>query len=207
MKVIMINGSPHENGTTFRALSEIEKALKENGINSEIITIGNKNVVGCDVCGGCTKLGKCVKDDIVNTLIAKIEEADGLIVGSPVYYASLNGSLKALLDRLFFAKKSFSYKPAAAVAVARRAGTTATLDIINKYFMLNNMPIVTSQYWNMVFGSNGNQAEQDEEGMQTMRILGNNMAWLIKCINAGKEKGVLYPKEEKHVRTNFYKEL
>ncbi len=207
MKVIMINGSPHENGTTFRALSEIKNELKNNGVDSEIITVGNKNVEGCNVCGACSKLGKCIKDDIVNELIEKIESADGLIIGSPVYYASLNGSLKALLDRLFFAKKSFAYKPAAAVAVARRAGTTATLDIINKYFMLSNMPIVSSQYWNMVFGSNGEQAEQDEEGLQTMRVLGKNMAWLIKCINLAKENGVSLPEEEKHVRTNFYKEL
>ncbi len=207
MKVIMINGSPHETGTTYRALNEIAKTLMENQIESEIITVGNRQVVGCDVCGACSKLGKCVKDDIVNTLIEKIEKADGLIVGSPVYYASLNGTLKALLDRLFFAKKSFAYKPAAAVAVARRAGTTATLDIINKYFMLSNMPIVSSQYWNMVFGSNGLQAEQDDEGLQTMRVLGKNMAWLIKCINSAKQMNILPPEEEKHIRTNFYKEL
>lgn len=207
MKVIMINGSPHENGTTFRALNEVARELKNNGVDSEIITVGNCQVVGCDVCGACAKLGKCVKDDIVNTLIEKIENADGLIVGSPVYYASLNGSLKALLDRLFFAKKSFAYKPATAVAVARRAGTTATLDIINKYFMINNMPIVSSQYWNMVFGSNSAQAEQDEEGLQTMRVLAKNMAWLIKSIKCAKENGISLPEEEKHIRTNFYKEL
>lgn len=207
MKVIMINGSPHENGTTFRALSEVAKELNANGVETEIITVGNKKVVGCDVCGACAKLKKCIKNDIVNELIEKIENADGLIVGSPVYYASLNGSLKSLLDRLFFAKKSFSYKPAAAVAVARRAGTTATIDIINKYFMLSNMPIVSSKYWNMVFGSNGEQAEQDEEGMQTMRVLGKNMAYLIKCIKCGKENGIQEPEEEKNIRTNFYKEL
>ncbi len=206
MKVIMINGSPHKNGTTYRALLEVATSLKENGIDYEIITVGNQKVVGCDVCGACSKMGKCAKNDIVNELIEKIERADGLVIGSPVYYASLNGSLKSLLDRLFFAKKSFAYKPAAAVAVARRAGTTATLDIINKYFMLSNMPIVSSQYWNMVFGSNGEQAEYDQEGLQTMQILGKNMAWLIKCIKNGEKSGILPPEEEKHLRTNFYKD-
>ncbi|MBQ7237137.1 MAG: flavodoxin family protein [Clostridia bacterium] len=205
MKVLLINGSPHENGTTFRALSEVAAELNSNDIDTEIVTVGDKPIVGCTVCGGCSKLGKCVKDDLANEIIAKIDAADGLIVGSPVYYASLNGSLKALLDRVFFAKKSFAYKPAAAVAVARRAGTTATIDIINKYFTLSNMPVVSSQYWNMVFGSNGKQADDDAEGLQTMRVLGKNMAWLIKCIKAGKEAGVNPPEEEKHVRTNFYK--
>ena len=205
MKVILINGSPHKNGTTFRALSEVASAIKENGIETEIITVGDKEVSGCRACSACVKLGKCVKDDIANEIIEKIQAADGVVVGSPVYYASLNGTLKALLDRVFYAKKSFAYKPAAAVAVARRAGTTATLDIINKYFMINNMPVVSSQYWNMVFGSNGEQAEQDGEGMQTMRVLGNNMAWLIKCIAEGKKNGVMPPQTENHVRTNFIK--
>jgi multimeric flavodoxin WrbA len=205
MKVILINGSPHRNGTTFRALSEVASAINENGIETEIITVGDKEVSGCRACSACVKLGKCVKDDIANEIIEKIQAADGVVVGSPVYYASLNGTLKALLDRVFYAKKSFAYKPAAAVAVARRAGTTATLDIINKYFMINNMPVVSSQYWNMVFGSNGEQAEQDGEGMQTMRILGNNMAWLIKCIAEGKKNGVMPPQTESHVRTNFIK--
>ncbi len=205
MKVLLINGSPHENGTTFRALSEVSSALNANGIETEIITVGNKEITGCKACAACVKLGKCVKDDIVNEIIPKIEQADGVVVGSPVYYASLNGTLKSFLDRVFFAKKSFANKPAAAVAVARRAGTTSTIDIINKYFMINNMPVVSSQYWNMVFGSNANDAEKDEEGMQTMRTLGNNMAWLIKCINVGKESGVPLPEQEKKIKTNFIK--
>lgn len=205
MKVLLINGSPHENGTTFRALSEVSSALNANGIETEIITVGNKEITGCKACAACVKLGKCVKDDTVNEIIPKIEQADGVVVGSPVYYASLNGTLKSFLDRVFFVKKSFANKPAAAVAVARRAGTTSTIDIINKYFMINNMPVVSSQYWNMVFGSNANDAEKDEEGMQTMRTLGNNMAWLIKCINAGKESGVLLPEQEKKIKTNFIK--
>lgn len=205
MKVLLINGSPHKNGTTFRALSEVANSLNDNGIETEIITVGDKEVSGCTVCLACTKLGKCIKDDIVNELIEKIEKSDGVVVGSPVYYASLNGTLKAILDRVFFAKKSFAYKPAAAVAVARRAGTTATLDIINKYFMINNMPVVSSQYWNMVFGSNGEQAEEDKEGLQTMRTLGVNLAWIIKCIKAGKETGVDFPQIEQKIKTNFIK--
>lgn len=205
MRVLLINGSPHKDGTTFRALSEVAKSLNENGIETEIMTVGNQDVGGCSVCCACTKLGKCVKDDVVNVIIEKINASDGVVVGSPVYYASLNGTLKAILDRVFFAKKSFAYKPAASVAVARRAGTTATLDIINKYFMINNMPVVTSQYWNMVFGSNAEQAEQDEEGMQTMRTLGQNMAWLIKCIKAGQENGINLPQPEQKIKTGFYK--
>ena len=207
MKVLLLNGSPHANGTTFKALSEVAKALNENGVDTEILTVGDKQIVGCDVCGGCSRSDKCAKNDIVNEVIEKINSADGLIVGSPVYYASINGTLKSLLDRVFFAKKSFAGKPAAAVAVARRAGTTATLDIINKYFMISNMPVITSQYWNMVFGSNAIQAEQDEEGLQTMRVLGKNMAWIIKCIKLGEENGISFPTEEKHVKTSFYKNV
>lgn len=203
MKVLMINGSPHEHGTTRRALDEIATALKANGIDSEIVTVGDKPVYGCTVCGGCAKTSRCVRKDIVNDIIDKIEQSDGLIVGSPVYYASLNGTLKSLLDRVFYARKGFAGKPAAAVAVARRAGTTATLDIINKYFMISKMPVVSSQYWNMVHGSNGEQAEQDIEGLQTMRVLGENMAWIIKCINAGKNAGIDFPEGEPHIKTNF----
>ena len=205
MKVVLINGSPHENGTTARALKEVSKTLNYNGIDTEIITIGNKEVVGCNVCCYCVEHNRCVKKDIVNEIIEKIEQADGVIVGSPVYFASLNGTLKSLLDRVFFAKKSFANKPAAAVAVARRAGTTATIDIINKYFTINNMPVISSCYWNMVFGSNGEQAEHDLEGLQTMRTLGENMAWIIKCIDAGKKAGVSLPKTEDKIKTNFIK--
>ncbi len=205
MKVLLLNGSPHENGTTYSALSEVAKSLNENGVETEIVCVGNRDTAACTVCCACTNTHKCIKDDFVNEIIEKIENADGLIVGSPVYYAGLNGTLKSFLDKVFFAKKSFAFKPAAAVAVARRAGTTATLDIINKYFMISNMPVVTSQYWNMVFGSNSEQAESDVEGMQTMRILGENMAYMIKCINAGKELGVKQPEEQVHIKTNFYK--
>ena len=203
MKVLMINGSPHKNGTTFRALKEISNVLNENAIETEIITIGDKEITGCIACGACSKTGKCFKKDIVNEIIDKLIEADGLVVGSPVYYASMNGSLKSLLDRVFFGKSCFAYKPACAIAVARRAGTTATVDDINKYFTINNMPVVASQYWNMAFGSNGEQVENDEEGMQTMRILGKNMAWMLKCIEAGKKAGIAPPEVEKHTKTNF----
>lgn len=205
MKVVLLNGSPHVSGTTYTALKEVANSLNANGIQTEIINVGNQEVSGCTVCCYCIKNGKCIKDDIVNVIIDKINQADGIIVGSPVYFASLNGTLKSILDRVFFAKKSFANKPAAAVAVARRAGTTATIDIINKYFSINNMPIVSSCYWNMVFGSNGEQAEQDFEGMQTMRTLGENMAWIIKCIDAGKKAGISLPKLEEKIKTNFIK--
>ena len=204
MKVLMINGSPHKSGTTNRALKEIGVALEENGVNYEIITVGDKDIVGCKACAACSKLGKCINDkDIVNEIIEKVKQADGLIVGSPVYYSGMNGTLKSLLDRVFFGKSCFANKPATAIAVARRAGTTATVDAINKYFAINNMPIVSSQYWNMAFGSNGEQVEKDEEGMQTMRMIGVNMAWILKCIEAGKEKGIMPPEHEKHVKTNY----
>ncbi len=199
----MINGSPHAEGTTFRALSEVANELNINGIETEIVQIGNKVIAGCSACAACRKLGKCVKDDVVNELIQKLQQSDGLVVGSPVYYASLNGTLKCLLDRLFYAGSGFENKPACAVAVARRAGSTSTIDIINKYFALKGMPIVTSQYWNLVYGSNGDQAEQDGEGMQTMRLLGNNLAYLIKCIEAGKAAGITPPTKEQQIRTNF----
>ena len=205
MKVVLLNGSPHEKGTTFAALTEVANSLNANGIDTEIINVGNHEVSGCTVCCYCVKNNKCVKNDIVNEIIEKIQQADGVVVGSPVYFASLNGTLKCVLDRVFFAKESFANKPAAAVAVARRAGTTATLDIINKYFMINNMPVISSCYWNMVFGSDGEQAKEDKEGMQTMRTLGENMAWIIKCIDAGKNAGVKLPNLEEKIKTLFYK--
>ena len=205
MKVLLLNGSPHKKGTTYRALEEIANTLSKNQIEAEILCVGDKDVVGCSACGGCSKTGKCVKNDVVNEVIDKIASCDGLIIGSPVYYAGVNGTLKSLLDRVFYARKRFDGKPAAAIAVARRAGTTSTVDMINKYFMIGNMPVVSSQYWNMVFGSNGEQAELDGEGMQTMRTLANNMAWLLKCIEAGKENGIDIPERELPIRTNFIK--
>ncbi len=204
MKVLMINGSPHENGTTARALLEISKVLNSENIETEIITIGNKDIVGCKACCACVELGKCIIDgDAVNEVIEKLQAADGVIVGSPVYFASLNGSLKSLLDRVFFDRSGFENKPAAAIAVARRAGTIQTVDAINRYFMIRNMPVVSTQYWNMAFGSNAEQVEKDLEGMQTMRVLGQNMAWLLKCIEAGKKQGIMPPKHEEVIKTNF----
>ncbi|MDR3113272.1 MAG: flavodoxin family protein [Endomicrobium sp.] len=210
MKVLLINGSPKEKGCTWTALSEVEKVLKEEDIETEIFHIGNKAVQGCAACGKCADLGKCVFDDIVNVLLEKSKKADSFIFGSPVYYASANGSLIALMDRLFYAGafyadgKTFALKPAAAVVCARRAGTTAALDQINKYFAINAMPQIPSQYWNMLHGAKPEDAAKDLEGLQIMRTLARNTAWLLKSIEAGKKSGVALPKrEETRYRTNF----
>lgn len=204
MKVLLINGSPHEKGCTNRALTEVAGALKSEGVEAEIIHIGNKVVSGCIACGHCSETGRCVfEDDKVNEVLDKMETADGLVAGSPVYYASANGSLYSFLDRLFQAGDCFAYKPAAAVASARRAGTVATLDTINKYFTISQMPVVSSTYWNMVHGGTAEDVEKDEEGLQTMRNLGKNMAWLLKCIEAGKAAGIGVPAKEEKIRTNF----
>lgn len=179
MKVILLNGSPHKEGCTDTALREVEGSLMENGIETERIWIGG-SAWGCTACGACKKTGRCVVDDAVNEVLEKMETADGLVVGSPVYYASPNGSLVSFLDRLFYAGSCFAYKPAAAVASARRAGTTATIDMLNKYFTISNMMVVSSQYWNMVHGNSPKEVKQDLEGLQTMRTLGANMAWLLQ---------------------------
>ncbi len=205
MKVLLLNGSPHPHGCTFTALSEVAKTLEENGVETEILQLGNKPVRGCIACGGCAGKGRCVfGDDIVNTLIEKMEQADGFIVGSPVYYASANGAVECILDRAFYAGgKAFVHKPAAAVASARRAGTTATLDELTKYFTISQMPVVSSTYWPMVHGGKAEDVAKDEEGLQIMRNLGRNMAWLLKCIEAGKQAGVQVPEAERQYRTNF----
>lgn len=202
MKVILLNGSPHKEGCTDTALREVESSLIANGIETERIWIGG-SAWGCTACGACKKTGRCVVDDAVNEVLEKMETSDGLIVGSPVYYASPNGSLVSFLDRLFYAGNCFAYKPAAAIASARRAGTTATLDMLNKYFTISNMMVVSSQYWNMVHGNSPQEVRQDQEGLQIMRTLGANMAWLLKCIEAGKAAGVALPKQEEKIRTNF----
>lgn len=204
MKVLLLNGSPHEHGCTARALTEIASVLSENGIGSEILNIGKAPVGGCTACGACKKTGRCVFDDVCNRFTAKMAECDALIVGTPVYYASPNGSLIALLDRAFYsAGRVFALKPAAAVASARRAGTTASLDVITKYFTINGMPVVSSSYWNMVHGAAASDVEKDAEGLQTMRNLARNTAWLLKCIEAGKATGVEPPADERGSRTNF----
>jgi len=205
MKVLLINGSPHPNGCTYTALREAAGALESEGIETEIFRIGNKPIRGCIACGGCGSTGVCVFNDEAVEAAEKIAAADGLIVGSPVYYAGANGSLLALLDRVFyFAGSRFAGKPAAAVVSARRAGTTSALDQINKYFGISRMPVVSSQYWNMVHGSTPDEVRRDAEGLQIMRTLGRNMAWLIKSIEAGKKAGILPPEPEpRHEWTNF----
>lgn len=202
MKVLLINGSPHKNGCTYTALSEVAKALNNNDIESEIFHIGMKAMQGCIACGKCYKTGKCAfNDEVYNNLFEKIKEADGIVVGSPVYYAGPNGSLCALLDRLFYsASYLLTNKPAAAVASCRRGGASATFDRLNKYFTINQMPVVSSQYWNSIHGNTAEEAKQDLEGLQVMRTLGNNMAWLIKTMKNSKEE---LPQREERVATNF----
>ena len=204
MKVILVNGSPHENGCTYTALCEVEKALKANGIETEIFWVGNKPIIGCIGCGACRKLGRCFAVDTVNDLVEKAKSADGFIFGSPVHYASASGAITSFMDRAFYSGgAAFQNKPAANIVSCRRGGASATFDQLNKYFTISNMPIVSSQYWNQVHGNTPEEVLRDEEGLQTMRTLGNNMAWLLKCIEAGKAAGVELPKREEFIRTNF----
>ena len=203
MKVLLINGSPREQGNTYTALSEVAKTLQEEGVETEIISIGKKAVQGCIACGWCGREGRCTfRDDLYFKVMRAIKDGiDGLVVGSPVYYGGPNGSLCALLDRVFYAHgKNLQYKPAASVVVCRRGGASAAFDRLNKYFTILNMPVVSSQYWNMVYGQTHGQAAQDEEGMQTMRTLGRNMAWMIKRLDLQKQG---HPEPEPQVRTNF----
>lgn len=204
MKVILVNGSPRAKGCTYTALTEVEKALRQNGIDTEIFQVGAKPVMGCIACGKCFATGKCFMDDVVNAFLDKVPEADGFVFGSPVHYAAASGALTSFMDRVFYGKgKLFKGKPAAAIVSCRRGGASAAFDQINKYFTINQMPIVSSQYWNQVHGNTPEEVMKDEEGMQTMRTLGNNMAWLLKCIEAGREKGITMPEGEKPIRTNF----
>lgn len=204
MKVLLINGSPRAKGCTFTALSEAAKTLEECGIETEIAQIGNKAIRGCIGCGGCREKKRCVfNDDITNEMLDKMEQADGLIIGSPVYFASPNGNLISMLDRFFYAGDCFAHKPAAAVVSARRAGTTVSLDDLNKYFGIRQMPVVSSTYWNMVHGNAPEDVLLDKEGLQTMRNLGRNMAWMLKCIESGKKAGIQPPAAERDSRTNF----
>ena len=203
MKVLMINGSPRPNGNTAMALTEMEKIFAQDGIETETIQVGNQNIRGCIACGHCYKNGKCVFDDCINDIAAKFEDADGLVVASPVYYASANATLIAVLDRLFYSSRfSKTMKVGASVAVARRGGCSATFDQLNKYFTISGMPVASSQYWNSVHGGAPGEAVRDEEGMQTMRTLAKNMAFLMKAIALGKEKYGL-PVREKGIATNF----
>ena len=203
MKALLINGSPHDNGCTFTALSIVAEELQKNGIETEIVHIGNKDIRGCVACGKCAELGRCVFNDMVNEVAPKFEHADGLVVGSPVYYAGPNGTLTNLLDRLFFSTPfDKRMKVGAAVVSARRGGTTAAFDRLNKYFTICEMPIASSRYWNMVHGHTPEDVMKDEEGVQIMRILGRNMAFLMRAIATERERNGL-PEKEVTKYTNF----
>ena len=203
MKVLLINGSPKANGNTAQALQEMEKVFAQEGVEAEIVHVGTQNIRGCIACGGCARTGKCVFDDPVNEVALKFQEADGLVVASPVYYASPNATLVALLDRLFHSTRfDKRMKVGASVAVARRGGCSATFDMLNKYFTISGMPVASSQYWNSVHGGAPGDAQQDAEGLQTMRTLARNMTFLMKSIALGKEQFGL-PEVEKREVTNF----
>jgi len=204
MKVLMINGGPHKNGVTYTALKEIAETLKKENVDSEIIWIGNDPVAGCIGCGACRKGNGCFRKDIVNEFVEKAREADGFIFGSPVHYASPSGAITSFLDRAFYSGSSaMAGKPGAAVVSCRRGGAASSFDMLNKYFTINCMPVVSSQYWNQIHGNNAAEALQDKEGLQIMRTLGRNMAWLLKCIEAGKKAGITCPAREPWEPTNF----
>lgn len=204
MKVLLINGSPHAKGCTFTALNEVAASLEKEGIETEMIHLGTKPLSGCLGCGACLKTGQCVIKDSLNEFLEKAEKADGFVFGSPVHFASASGMLTSFMDRAFYGKdKLFAYKPAAAVMSCRRGGATATFEQINKYFTMSNMIVVGSQYWNMVHGNAPEEVKQDLEGMQTMRTLGLNMAWILKSIQACKDAGLPMPQREAKTKTNF----
>ena len=209
MKVLLVNGSPHQNGCTYTALSEVANTLNENGVETEIFWLGVKPISGCIACHGCDKTGgRCVLGGIVNEFLDKCETTDGFIFGSPVHWAGGSGAITSFMDRVFYAggrdpKKLFLLKPAAVVTSARRSGTTATWDQLNKYFALMQMPIIPSRYWNNVHGNTPEQVHQDLEGMQQMRYLGRNMAWFLKCKEAAAKAGIKLPEQEPVVLTNF----
>ena len=206
MKVALVNGSPHEKGSTYTVLNIVGETLEKEGISSEIFWIGAKPISGCLGCKACVKLGKCFMDDSVNVFAKKAKEFDAFIFGSPVHYAAPAGALCAVLDRVFYAGSSnFKYKPGAAIVSCRRSGTTAAVDCLNKYFTISNMPVVSSCYWNMVHGSKPEDVLKDEEGLQIMRGIGHNMAWLLKCIELGEKNGISHPVPEAKIRTNFIK--
>ncbi len=204
MKVLMLNGSPKENGNTYNALLEIGKQLEKEGIDYEIFQIGGKPVRDCIGCGQCSEQGCVFTDDAVNEFVCKAKEADGFVFGTPVYYAHPSGRILSFLDRAFYSgSRYFAHKPGASVAVARRGGTSASFDVLNKYFGISQMPVAGSTYWNIAHGRVPGEVTQDEEGMQTMRNLARNMAWMIKCFDAGKKAGIDAPEAERDFRTNF----
>ena len=203
IRVLLLNGSPRANGNTALALREMEKVFAQNGVQTETVLLGNQAIRGCTACGACAKLGRCVFDDAVNELAPKLEAADGLVVASPVYYASANGTLISFLDRLFFSTPfDKTMKVGASVAVARRGGLTATYDELNKYFTICGMPVASGQYWNGLHGRNPGEAAEDAEGLQMMRTLAHNMTFLMKSIALGKERYGL-PEQEPFIQTNF----
>ncbi len=205
MKVMLVNGSPHQFGCTYTALQEVADSLKAEGIETEIFWIGNKAISGCIGCGVCKTKGQCVFDDVVNEFVAKAKICDGFVFGSSVHYAGASGAMTCFMDRVFYSGgKNFLHKPASVVVSARRAGTTATYEQLIKYMGITQMPIVSSRYWNMVHGSTPEQVKQDEEGMQTMRFLGQNMAYILKCIDVAKQNGITPPDHKENVIfTNF----
>ena len=209
LKVVFVNGSPNPKGSTWRSMVEISKALHEEGILVEWIHVGNRPVRGCMGCNACREsgLGRCIYgDDVVNVAIARMEQADGLLIGSPVHYAAASGAVTSFLDRMFYAanaKKAFYGKPGAAIVCCRRGGATAALEQLNKYFTISNMPIVSSYYWNMVHGNNIDEVVHDEEGMFVMRQLGKNMAWMLKSLKAARDQGITFPYAEQEIRMNF----
>lgn len=207
MKVLLINGSPNKCGCTYTALSEVSDTLRENGIETEILYLGNKPVAGCIACGKCLSTGFCFRDDMVREIQKRLDDFDGIVIGSPVYYSGATGQLVSFLNRLFYAtEKRMAGKVGAAVVSCRRGGASATFEQINQYFTICNMPIVSSQYWNSVHGFTPDDVRKDLEGMQTMRILGQNMAWLLKCIECGGKNGISRPVYEPRLRTNFIQE-
>ncbi|PKL67146.1 MAG: flavodoxin family protein [Methanobacteriales archaeon HGW-Methanobacteriales-1] len=211
MKVLLVNGSPHKKGCTFTALTEVAETLNKEDIGTEIFWVGTKPLVGCTACMKCAGIGKCAFDDRVNEFLDIAPDADGFIFGSPVHYAAASGAITSFMDRVFYSdmmggKQSFYLKPGAAVVSARRAGTTATFDQINKYFTISQMPIIASRYWNMVHGAQPEDVKKDLEGLQTMRILARNMAWLLKCKEAGEKAGIPFPTKEEAIFTNFIRE-
>lgn len=211
MKALLVNGSPHKRGCTFTALTEVAEALNKEEIDTEIFWVGTKPLVGCTACMKCVGVGKCSFDDRVNEFLELAPDADGFIFGSPVHYAAASGAITSFMDRAFYAdllggKQSFYLKPGAAVLSARRAGTTAAFDQLNKYFTISQMPIVSSRYWNMVHGAQPEDVKKDLEGLQTMRILARNMAWFLKCKEAGEKAGISLPENEEPIFTNFIRD-
>ena len=206
MKVLLVNGSPHKTGCTHTALEEVASMLREAGVETEIVWLGVHPLAGCIGCGSCAKEKRCFRDDIVNEFLDKAAEADGFVFGSPVHYAAASGTITSFLDRAFYAgnrRGVFAGKPGAVVVSCRRGGASAAFDQLNKYLTISSMPVVSSQYWNQVHGNTPDEVRQDLEGMQTMRTLGRNMAWFLRCIEAGRRAGIDFPQAEPGVRTNF----